>query len=118
MALDRLVTEARRADANDDSRSTAELVELMSEADAAVPAAVAAVTDEVAAAIDAIVERLERGGRLIYVGAGSSRRPAQLDAQECESTFAPPPRQGVAPLARARLPPPQRQAPQDDPHAR
>src|SRR4051812_49626306 len=101
MALDRLVTEARRADANDDSRSTAELVELMSEADAAVPAAVAAVTDEVAAAIDAIVERLERGGRLIYVGAGPARPPAQAGGREGGGAVAPPPRPGRGARARA-----------------
>ena len=61
-SLDRLVTEARRADADYDSRSTSELVELMNDEDASVPAAVAAVADELAAAIDAIVARLEPAG--------------------------------------------------------
>ena len=64
-SLDRLVTEAHRADADYDSRSTSELVELMNDEDASVPAAVATVTDELAAAIDAIVARLRAGGRLV-----------------------------------------------------
>ena len=80
-SLDRLVTEARRADADYDSRSTQELVELMNEEDASVLAAVAAVGDALAAAIEGIVARLGAGGRLVYVGAGSSGRIAQLDAE-------------------------------------
>jgi N-acetylmuramic acid 6-phosphate etherase len=113
-SLDRLVTEARRADADDDSRSTSELVELMNEEDAAVPGAVAAVSDELAAAIDAIVERLGRGGRLIYVGAGSSGRLAELDAEECEGTFATAPGQVVALVAGVGLPSAEREAAEDD----
>ena len=86
--LDELVTEARAATGADhDLRSTGELVELMNRADADVPAAVGAARTEIAAAIDAIVARLARGGRLVYVGAGSSGRIAALDAAECESTF-------------------------------
>src|SRR3954451_1893556 len=113
-SLDRLVTEARRSDADYDSRSTAELVELMGEEDAAVPAAVAATADELAAAIDAIVERLERGGRLVYVGAGSSGRIAELDAEECEGTFSTAPGQVVALVAGAGLPSAEREAAEDD----
>ena len=86
-ALDELVTEARAATGADhDLRSTDELVELMNRQDAGVPAAVDAARPQVAAAIEAIVARLARGGRLIYVGAGSSGRIAALDAAECEST--------------------------------
>src|SRR3954470_7980963 len=114
MALDRLVTEGRRMDAVDDSRSTSELVELVNEEDAAVPAAVAAVADVLAAAIDAIVERLQRGGRLIYVGAGSSGRLAELDAEECEGTFATAPGQVVALVAGAGLLSAEREAAEDD----
>src|SRR5918912_3050311 len=87
-ALDDLVTEARRpTGADHDLRSTEELVELMNREDAAVPAAVDAARAQIAAAIEAIVARLARGGRLIYVGAGSSGRLAALDAAECQSTF-------------------------------
>ena len=86
--LDRLVTEAWNAAGADlDRRSTAELVALMNEEDAAVPAAVGNATDAVATAIDAIVERLAAGGRLVYVGAGTSGRLAAVDASECEATF-------------------------------
>src|SRR3954453_13856742 len=124
-SLDRLVTEARRSDADYDSRSTAELVELMGEEDAAGPAgvaaragglgaAVAATADELAAAIDAIVERLEHGGRLVYVGAGSSGRIAELDAEECEGTFSTAPGQVVALVAGAGLPSAEREAAEDD----
>jgi len=70
-SLDRLVTEARRAEADYDSRATSELVELMNDEDETVPAAVASVAQELAAAIDGVVARLGAGGRLVYVGAGS-----------------------------------------------
>jgi N-acetylmuramic acid 6-phosphate etherase len=59
----------------------------MAAEDAAVPQAVADAGSDVAAAVDAIAERLGRGGRLIYVGAGSSGRLAWVDASECETTF-------------------------------
>jgi N-acetylmuramic acid 6-phosphate etherase len=113
-SLDRLVTEARRADADYDSRSTSELVELMNDDDASVPAAVASVADELAAAIEAIVARLEGGGRLVYVGAGSSGRIAQLDAEECEGTFSTAPGQVVAIVAGDGLPSAEREAAEDD----
>jgi N-acetylmuramic acid 6-phosphate etherase len=112
-SLDELVTEARRADA-DHSRSTLDLVQLMNEEDASVPAAVAAAGDELAAAIDAIVERLTAGGRLVYVGAGSSGRIAELDAEECEGTFSTEPGQVVALVAGAGLSSAEREAAEDD----
>jgi len=68
-------------------RPTRELVRSISAADAAVPDVVAAASEQIAAAIDAIVERLERGGRLVYVGAGTSGRVAASDAAECGPTF-------------------------------
>ena len=87
-ALDELVTEARASTGADhDLRSTEELVELMNREDARVPVAVDTARPQIAAAIEAIVARLARGGRLIYVGAGSSGRIAALDAAECQSTF-------------------------------
>jgi N-acetylmuramic acid 6-phosphate etherase len=93
-------TEAARPDLADlDLRSTRDLVRLLNEADATVPAAVAAAGDELAAAIDAIVERMQRGGRLIYVGAGTSGALAALDAAECGSTFGSPPGEVVAVVA-------------------
>ncbi len=80
-ALAQLPTEAWDAGGVDlDLRSTLELVRLMNEADATVPAAVARAADAIASAIDAISERLAAGGRLVYVGAGTSGRLAALDA--------------------------------------
>jgi N-acetylmuramic acid 6-phosphate etherase len=70
-----------------DLRSTLELVTLMNEEDARVADAVRDSTAELAAAIDAIVERLAGGGRLVYVGAGTSGRLAVVDAAECGPTF-------------------------------
>jgi N-acetylmuramic acid 6-phosphate etherase len=89
--LDQLATEAGSEPGADyDLRPTLELVELMSAEDATVPAAVAAAAGQIAATIDATADSLRRGGRLIYVGAGSSGRIAALDASECESTFSTP----------------------------
>ena len=86
------VTEDHVSDHADlDLRSTLELVELINDEDAGVPAAVRGAARPLAAAIDAIAERLDRGGRLVYVGAGSSGRLAAVDAAECGPTF------GVAP---------------------
>ncbi|HEY1095587.1 MAG TPA: N-acetylmuramic acid 6-phosphate etherase, partial [Glycomyces sp.] len=67
--------------------STLDLARTMNEADASVPAAVAAVLPEVAAAIDAVAARLAKGGRLRYVGAGTAGRMAVMDAAECPPTF-------------------------------
>jgi N-acetylmuramic acid 6-phosphate etherase len=98
--LDRLITEARDPGGSDlDLRPTEELVLLMSDREAAVPAAVAAAAPAIAAAIDDVVGRLRQGGRLVYVGAGTSGRLAALDAAECETTFSTTPGQVVALLA-------------------
>jgi N-acetylmuramic acid 6-phosphate etherase len=103
MALDELLTEARAERPDYDLSSTAELVALMNREDATVPAAVAAIAGELAAAIDAVVERVRGGGRLVYAGAGSSGQIAALDAGECEATFSTEPGQVVALVAGAGL---------------
>jgi N-acetylmuramic acid 6-phosphate etherase len=85
-------TETARPDLADlDLRSTRDLVRLLNDQDATVPPAVAEAGDALVAAIDAIVERMQRGGRLIYAGAGTSGALAALDAAECGSTFGSPP---------------------------
>jgi N-acetylmuramic acid 6-phosphate etherase len=100
--LDDLVTEGRPSPPKDyESLSTPELVELMNREDAAVPAAVGAIARELADFVDAVVTKLRGGGRLIYVGAGSSGALATVDADECESTFSTPPGQVVALVAGA-----------------
>src|SRR5262249_51687138 len=105
MGLDDLITEARSAESRDlDLRSTAELVELMNQYDAAVPAAVASSAADIAPVVETVVDRLQAGGRLVYVGAGSSGRLAQVDASECEATFSSEPGQVLALLAGADAP--------------
>lgn len=68
-------------------RPTETLVRSIGVGDAGVPDAVAGASSQIAAAIDAIVERLDSGGRLVYVGAGTSGRIAAADAAECGPTF-------------------------------
>jgi N-acetylmuramic acid 6-phosphate etherase len=86
--VDEPVTERRvQAHADLDLRSTRELVELMSDEEATVATAVRGAAAALAGAIDAIVDRLGRGGRLVYVGAGTSGRLAAADAAECPATF-------------------------------
>lgn len=70
-----------------DTLSARQIVELINAEDAKVAPAVAAELDAIAAAVEAIVERLMRGGRLIYMGAGTSGRLGILDAAECFPTF-------------------------------
>ena len=99
-AFDRLGTEARDAAGADvDLRSTAELVDLMNAEDATVPAAVADAAAAIAALVDDVAARLALGGRLVYVGAGTSGRLAALDAVECEATFSVEPGRVVALVA-------------------
>jgi N-acetylmuramic acid 6-phosphate etherase len=112
--LEGLVTESRREDVDYSVRSTRELVELMNREDASVPAAVGSVAGKLSAAIDAIVERLRGGGRLVYVGAGSSGAIAALDADECEATFSTEPGQVVALVAGTGLTGGAREAAEDD----
>ena len=88
----KLLTEQTNPNTRDiDRRSTLEIVTLINREDQGVAAAVARVLPQVAAAVDLIVERLRAGGRLFYVGTGTSGRLGVLDASECPPTF------GVAP---------------------
>src|SRR4051794_25908026 len=69
------------------SLSTADIIALMNEEDALVASAVQRVLDDVARAVDQIVVRLSSGGRLFYIGTGTSGRLGVLDASECPPTF-------------------------------
>lgn len=69
------------------SQSTAEIVALMNDEDATVAAAVKQVLGDVVKAVDEIVARLSKGGRLFYTGTGTSGRLGVLDASECPPTF-------------------------------
>ncbi len=91
-ALDALLTE--QVDpryAQLDVASVVELAALMNEADASVPAAIGAAMGTIVPAIEAITDRLARGGRLRHVGAGTAGRMGVLDASECPPTFGTPP---------------------------
>jgi len=99
-ALDVLATESVRPDMDDlDCRPTDELVRTLVEGQSAAQSAVKAAVPAIAAAADAIATRLKRGGRLFYVGAGTSGRLAILDASECPPTFNTSPEMVVALIA-------------------
>lgn len=98
--MNHAVTEARNpASAGIDQLPALEIVRIMNSEDAHVAEAVAKELPRIAAAVDAIVERLERGGRLIYVGAGTSGRLGVLDAAECPPTFGTPPEMVIGLIA-------------------
>ncbi len=83
-----LATEAVRPGLDDlDAWPIGEIVAILVAAEGEAHAAVAAAVPQIAAAADAIAKRLERGGRLIYAGAGTPGRLGVLDAAECAPTF-------------------------------
>jgi N-acetylmuramic acid 6-phosphate etherase len=86
--LETLTTEAFRSELSEiDRLPTLEIARIMQGEDATVPGAVAEQLPQIAAAIDATAERMARGGRLIYAGAGTAGRMGVLDASECPPTF-------------------------------
>jgi N-acetylmuramic acid 6-phosphate etherase len=90
--LDTRLTERRNPrTATIDSASALEIVDLIGAEDATVPAAVARAREDLARAVDLIEAAFRSGGRLIYVGAGTSGRLGVLDAAECPPTFGTPP---------------------------
>jgi N-acetylmuramic acid 6-phosphate etherase len=83
-----LTTEAFRPELADiDRLPTLDIARLMNGEDAGVAGAVAAQLPRIAAAVDAAAERMARGGRLVYAGAGTAGRLGVLDASECPPTF-------------------------------
>jgi N-acetylmuramic acid 6-phosphate etherase len=70
-----------------DNLSTLQMLEVISAADREVASAVARELPDIAKAVDAVVELLDKGGRLFYIGAGTSGRLGVLDASECPPTF-------------------------------
>ncbi|MCM3779491.1 N-acetylmuramic acid 6-phosphate etherase [Microbacterium hydrocarbonoxydans] len=86
--LSALGTEASSTERGDlDLLGTAELVRRMNAEDQRIADAVAERSAEITAAVDGITERFRRGGRLIYIGAGTAGRIGVLDASECPPTF-------------------------------
>lgn len=89
--LSRLVTEQRNPRSRRlDRLTTTQTLKLMNAEDRRVPIAVGREIPKIARAVDLMVERLERGGRIFYVGAGTSGRLGVLDAAECPPTFGTP----------------------------
>ena len=90
--LDKIATERRsEASRRIDTVTTEDLVRIINDADKAVAAAVEKILPAVAAVIDKTAVRIRAGGRLIYVGAGTSGRLGVLDAAECPPTYNTPP---------------------------
>lgn len=86
--LGSLPTEARNdASARLDELSTPDMLAVINDEDARVAQAVRAVLPAIASVVDAVAERFRRGGRLFYMGAGTSGRLGVLDASECPPTF-------------------------------
>lgn len=87
-ALESYTTEQSNSlSADIDSKNALEIVTIINEEDRKVPAAVKAVLPEIAALVDEIVAAFRAGGRLVYIGAGTSGRLGVLDASECPPTF-------------------------------
>ena len=115
--LEKLLTEqANPASTGIDTCSTIDIIRIINEQDALVAAAVAVEIPQIARAVDAIVETIQSGGRVFYIGAGTSGRLGVLDASECPPTFGVSPEMfqgvmagGVAALARST------EASEDDP---
>jgi N-acetylmuramic acid 6-phosphate etherase len=115
--LDKLLTEQRNpASAEIDTLPTEEVLRIVNAEDHKVADAVEREIPAIARAVDAIVEAFQRGGRLFYIGAGTSGRLGVLDASECPPTFSVPPEMvqgiiagGPAALSRAT------EATEDDP---
>ena len=98
--LDSRLTERRNPrSATIDTASSLEIVDLIGAEDATVPGAVAGAREQIARAVDLIEAAFRAGGRLLYVGAGTSGRLGVLDAAECPPTFGTPPEMVVGIIA-------------------
>ena len=86
--LSTLITEKRNPNSmHVDSLSALEIVQLMNEEDKQVPLAIEKCLPQIAQAVECIVAAFQQGGRLVYIGAGTSGRLGVLDASECPPTF-------------------------------
>lgn len=88
IGLDKLSTEKRNpASAGIDTMSTLDMVTLINNEDKKVAAAVEKILPDIARAVDLVADHLKQGGRLIYLGSGTSGRLGILDAVECPPTY-------------------------------
>ena len=86
--LSTLITEQRNPNSmHVDSLSALEIVQLMNQEDKKVPLAIEKCLPQIAQAVECIVAAFQQGGRLVYIGAGTSGRLGVLDASECPPTF-------------------------------
>ena len=86
--LSTLITEQRNPNSmHVDSLSALDIVQLMNEEDKQVPLAIEKCLPQIAQAVECIVSAFQQGGRLVYIGAGTSGRLGVLDASECQPTF-------------------------------
>lgn len=86
--LSTLITEQQNPNSmNVDSLSALEIVRLMNEEDKQVPVAIEKCLPQIAQAVECIIAAFQQGGRLVYIGAGTSGRLGVLDASECPPTF-------------------------------
>jgi len=93
-------TEARNPASEEiDTLSAVEIARLMNAQDELVPQAVGREIEAIGQAVEVIADRLRRGGRLVYLGAGTSGRLGVLDASECPPTFSTPPEMVVGLIA-------------------
>lgn len=98
--LELLTTESRNEDTMQiDTAEARDIVRMMNEQDQLVALAVEEVLPEVEAAVNFVVESFKKGGRLIYLGAGTSGRLGVLDAVECPPTFSTEPEMVVGLMA-------------------
>jgi len=98
--LENLTTEARNPASEElDGLSAREIVELINSEDRKIAACVGLQATEIANAIEVIANRLSHGGRLVYIGAGTSGRLGLLDAAECPPTFNSDPNQVIGIIA-------------------
>lgn len=98
--LSKLLTERRNANsANIDTLSTLEMLTVINQEDQQVAQAITPYLPQIAEVVDKVAAALQAGGRLIYIGAGTSGRLGILDASECPPTFGTRPEQVVGIIA-------------------
>lgn len=103
IAFDNLATEKNNpASAHIDEMTTLDMITLINREDQKAALSLVPILPQIAAAVDLIADRLRRGGRLIYCGAGTSGRLGVLDATECPPTYGTDPRQVTAIIAGGR----------------
>ncbi|MDP6134161.1 MAG: N-acetylmuramic acid 6-phosphate etherase, partial [Candidatus Marinimicrobia bacterium] len=87
MSWEKITEQQNLLSTNIDTNSTLEILSIINNEDAGVPSAIQNTIPHIEAFIDALVSKIQSGGRLFYVGTGTSGRLGVLDAAECPPTF-------------------------------